>query len=431
MISVRLKPLLQLATAVEWRAASAAAASVAAILVLTLGLSAARSNPIGSDLGARRVAAATKGDLREAALEALVARMDPAAADLAERFDPERFTAQAPLAGFPDGDHALLQLQQAQDAQARLDNAAIPFARDVFPAAPFVLNARSSTERERAVHCLTNAIYYEAALEPLDGQRAVAQVVLNRVRDPNFPKSICGVVYQGWDKLTGCQFSFTCDGSQIRAPVAAIWNQNRKVAEAALKGYVMGAIGMSTHYHADYISPYWAPTLVKVSQIGQHIFYRWPGEAGMAGNFRGVYAGGETRISEAALTGAAARAAAAAAPSNLPPGIRTGVLPGLPGSGLAGLPGMTAAGVRTVLVADGQGGVKTRVQGSYIPAEYGRRQPTPDEIARINALLEERFPTKPAAAAAKPVEAATSGPAVPASPQTLSAADPVPGASAG
>jgi spore germination cell wall hydrolase CwlJ-like protein len=281
----RLIQFLQRATAVEWRAATAAAASVAAILVLTVGLSAARSSPIGSDEGARRVAASTRGDLREAALEALVARMDPAAATLAKRFDPEDFTPVTPLGGVPAGDHAMLQLQEAQDAQARANNAAIPFALDVHPAAPFVLKARSDVEHERAVHCLTNAIYYEAALEPLEGQRAVAQVVLNRVRDINFPKSICGVVYEGWEKLTGCQFSFTCDGALVREPLAVIWKQNRKVAEAALNGYVMGQIGMSTHYHADYVSPYWAPRLVKVSQIGAHIFYRWPGAAGQPGAF--------------------------------------------------------------------------------------------------------------------------------------------------
>jgi spore germination cell wall hydrolase CwlJ-like protein len=405
--------LLLRAAAVEWRAAAAAAVSVAAILVLSVGLSAARSSPVGSDLAARRVAVSTHGDLREAALEALIARMDPASAALAKRFDPAEFTAQAPLVGFEADDPAQLQLQAAQGAQAERLNASIPFAKDLTPAPPFVLKAKSAVERDRAVHCMTNAIYYEAALEPLDGQRAVAQVVLNRVRDPNFPKSICGVVYQGWDKLTGCQFSFTCDGSQVREPVAAIWNQNRKVAEAALGGYVMGGVGTATHYHADYVSPRWAPTLVKVSQIGAHIFYRWPGGAGLPGAFTGTYAGGETRISEAALSGRAARAAAAPVQTFAANG-----LPGLPGSGLTGLPGL-----RAVAVADGQGGVKTRILGSFSPAQYGRRQATPEEIARINAMLEERFPTKPAPTAAKPVEAATSSPADPA--QTLSAADPL------
>ncbi|HTK35696.1 MAG TPA: cell wall hydrolase [Caulobacteraceae bacterium] len=408
----RLIQLLQRATAMEWRAATAAGASVAAILVLTVGLSAARSSPVGSDEGARRVAAVTGGDLREAALVALTARMDPAAAELARRFDPNQFEPEDPQVGFPAGDHALMQLQQVQDAQARQANAAIPFALDVIPAAPFVLKAASAAERERAVHCLTNAIYYEAALEPIEGQRAVAQVVLNRVRNANFPKSICGVVYQGWEKLTGCQFSFTCDGALVRAPVAMIWKQNRKVAEAALNGYVMGAVGLATHYHADYVSPYWAPTLVKVSQIGAHIFYRWPGAAGQPDAFDAAYAGGETRISEAVLSGKAARAAAPPSPSR-------------PQTSQPDIPG-----VRTQLVADAQGGTRTRVQASFAPAEYGRRAATPDEIARINALLEQRFPTKPAQADAVPAkpapEAATAAPA-----QTLSAATPTAGAGAG
>ncbi|HTI66177.1 MAG TPA: cell wall hydrolase [Caulobacteraceae bacterium] len=400
-----LSQLTQRATAVEWRAPAAAGVSVAAVLALTLGLSAARSSPVGSDEGARRVAAATHGDLREAALQAMIADMDPAAAALAKRYDPAEQVDDVPLFGFlPPDTRSLFDFKPIEGAQARQINGAIPFeAGQVPPAAPFVLKAANAAERERAVRCLTNAIYYEAALEPLDGRRAVAQVVLNRVRDPNFPKSVCGVVYQGWERLTGCQFSFTCDGALVRSPIAVLWNDDRKVAEAALNGFVMAKVGTATHYHADYVAPYWAPALVKLSQIGAHIFYRWPGDAGRPAAFTAAYRGGELSLSEAVLTGRAARAAPAIRAADVPAG---------------GVPGMP--GLHTVTVADAQGVLKTRVTASFEPAQYGRRQATPDEIAHINAMLEQRFPTAPKTEAPAPAAAPA--------PMAVSAADAAPAA---
>jgi hypothetical protein len=163
------------------------------------------------------------------------------------------------------------------------------------PAAPFRL-AAAGPERARALLCLTDAIYYEAALEPTEGQEAVAQIVLNRVRHPAFPKSICGVVFQGSTLATGCQFSFTCDGSMARPPIAPFWQRARAVAERALSGYVMAGVGEATHYHADYVLPGWAPTLVRLGQFGSQIFYRFPGPAGEPGSFHEAYGGGETRV---------------------------------------------------------------------------------------------------------------------------------------
>ena len=393
-----LAQLLKRATAVEWRAPVAAGASVAAVLALSLGLSAARSSPVGSDDAARRVAAVTHGDLRETTLKAMIAAMDPAAAEMARRFDPQERDDDTPLFAFASADTAsLFEMKPIEGAEARQINGAIPFAAETLPpAAPFVLRAASPAERERAVRCLTNAIYYEAALESVDGRRAVAQVVLNRLRDPNFPKSVCGVVYQGWERLTGCQFSFTCDGALLREPIAALWNEDRKIAEAALNGYVMASVGSATHYHADYVAPYWAPALVKLSQIGAHIFYRWPGHAGLPGAFTAAYQGGEMRLSEAALNGRAARAA---------PLVQTVAAPA--SQGLAGLPGLP--GLRTVTVADAQG-ARVRVTASFEPAQYGRRPATPDEIARINAILEQRFPTAPKTEPAAPASAPATAP---------------------
>lgn len=179
-----------------------------------------------------------------------------------------------------------------QDAEAI--NAARP-ADATFdpPAAPFVLPRTDAVRFNTAVDCLAAAVYYEAASEPIDGQRAVAQVVLNRVRHPAFPKSVCGVVFDGWQQSMRCQFSFACDGSMKRKPSAGGWSLARAVAVAALSGYVMPAVGHATHYHANYVLPYWADQLTKVNTLGRHIFYRWPGFWGTAAAFRKAYSGVE------------------------------------------------------------------------------------------------------------------------------------------
>ena len=173
-------------------------------------------------------------------------------------------------------------------------NAQIPVAGGPNPAArPFLYSRSSAETRARALECLTSAIYYEAAQEPTDGQRAVAQVVLNRVRHPAFPNSVCGVVYEGSTRVTGCQFTFTCDGSMAYAPMRALWNRARKVAEAALNGHVHAPVGYATHYHANYVVPYWASSLVKTDVEGAHIFYRWAGGWGRPESFRDRWSGVE------------------------------------------------------------------------------------------------------------------------------------------
>ena len=135
----------------------------------------------------------------------------------------------------------------------------------------------SGPDHQQALACLTSAVYYEAANEPTIGQQAVAQVVLNRVRHPNYPKSVCGVVNEGSTRVTGCQFSFTCDGSLRRRPVATLWLRAQEVAEAALDGFVSAEAGTATHYHAAWMRPWWASSLISAGQIGGHIFYRLPG----------------------------------------------------------------------------------------------------------------------------------------------------------
>jgi hypothetical protein len=147
--------------------------------------------------------------------------------------------------------------------------------------------------RDRALECMTQAVYYEAASEGADGQRAVAQIILNRMRHPGYPSSVCGVIYQGSERPTGCQFTFACDGSLARPPIQSLWKQAHQVAVQALSGKVFAPVGHATHYHADYVLPYWADSLDKSVQIGRHIFYRLKGGLGSARAFSQRYGGVE------------------------------------------------------------------------------------------------------------------------------------------
>jgi spore germination cell wall hydrolase CwlJ-like protein len=128
--------------------------------------------------------------------------------------------------------------------------------------------------RER--NCLATAIYFEARGESARGQKGVAEVVLARTRVPGRPKTICGVVYEGSKRSTGCQFSFTCDGVADRVRNGDAWHQALRIATNTMRtgGKVNPVAGGATFYHADYVSPGWASRMVKVASIGQHVFYR-------------------------------------------------------------------------------------------------------------------------------------------------------------
>lgn len=197
--------------------------------------------------------------------------------------------AAASLIAATSGEQLVSNL--AVGEQARLINAAMPFSTaPVTASRPFDLSGSDPLDRRRALLCLTQAVYYEAGFEPRQGRRAVAQVVLNRMRHPAFPKSICGVVYQG-ARQPVCQFSFVCDGSLYRRPALGAWKEAENIAAAAIDGFVEKSVGAATHYHADYVAPYWAPRLAKLSRIGAHIFYRWPGAWGSRAAFTGRYIG--------------------------------------------------------------------------------------------------------------------------------------------
>ena len=179
-----------------------------------------------------------------------------------------------------------------EGADAQAGNAAIPFlSLPLDKVQSFGLAAAKNETYQNALKCLTQAVYYEAGVEPVEGRRAVAQVVLNRVLHPAYPKSVCGVVYQGAERHTGCQFSFTCDGALLRAPAAGPWSEAQAIATAALAGHVEPSVGTATFYHADYVLPKWAYQLGKITQIGRHIFYRFNGNWGTASTFSGRYSG--------------------------------------------------------------------------------------------------------------------------------------------
>ncbi|HEU0065677.1 MAG TPA: cell wall hydrolase [Sphingomonas sp.] len=157
-------------------------------------------------------------------------------------------------------------------AQARASNAAVPILSDRrHPAARFRFRGGPAA-REQATECLATAALYEAG-DDRRGQKAVIQVILNRVRARGFPGTVCGVVYQGSGRITGCQFSFTCDNSVTRRPIHRGWASARQAARRALGGHVFAEVGRATHYHADWMVPYWRDTLVKVAKVGPHLFY--------------------------------------------------------------------------------------------------------------------------------------------------------------
>lgn len=132
------------------------------------------------------------------------------------------------------------------------------------------------TGKDRELDCLSEAIYYEARSEDTLGQMAVAEVVMNRVANPHYPKTVCGVVFQGQYRQTGCQFTFTCDGSRAVKPRGVEWDRARDIALHVLLGLNTPVTNAATHYHTDYVNPYWAAGLVETKIIGTHIFYRFP-----------------------------------------------------------------------------------------------------------------------------------------------------------
>lgn len=229
---------------------------------------------------AERIEGAASAGFTEEALSAAAGGMDASALAIARRHDP--YTVAGPSQRDRQAELMTARLERLRgtpDSNLRQVSlgAAHPAAR------PFRLD--NALDASRDLECLTQAVYYEARGEGRDGMRAVAQVVLNRARHPAFPKTVCSVVFQGAGRRTGCQFSFTCDGS-MRAPInRAAWNRARDVASQALSGTVYSRVGNATHFHTTGVSPRWRSSLIQVGQVGDHVFYRFGGRSGSSSAF--------------------------------------------------------------------------------------------------------------------------------------------------
>jgi hypothetical protein len=219
---------------------------------------------------------------------------------------PQRVVPQAEL---PPVEPVAFVAMSTDDARAYNDE--IPFSTRPNPAArPFRLPG-GVEDRARAVDCLAAAVLYEAG-DDAPGERAVAQVVINRLRHPAFPKTICGVVYEGSARSTGCQFSFTCDGAVARwKPSESGWRRAREIAEAALSGSVYRPVGHATHYHTDWVVPYWQSSLEKVAAVRTHLFFRWAGWWGTPPAFDRRWTGSEPAVAQLAAISDAHRLGAA------------------------------------------------------------------------------------------------------------------------
>lgn len=184
--------------------------------------------------------------------------------------------ARVELTAFRAGDglraRGSASLFESADARAMMVQAVLRG-----PSAPLA----SARPAQQAVNphehaCLSQAIYYEARGESQRGQVAVAEVIMNRVRSGYYPSSICGVVYQGSARATGCQFTFTCDGSLGQRPRGRAWDRAQRVATAVMLGYTRPVTQHATHYHTHAVNPVWSSGLVETTNIGTHVFYRLP-----------------------------------------------------------------------------------------------------------------------------------------------------------
>jgi spore germination cell wall hydrolase CwlJ-like protein len=243
-----------------------------------LGGTAAKATTVRNQ--AERIEGATAAGFTEEALAAAAGGLDESALAIARRHDP--YT----VAGGAQRDRqAELMTARLEQLRANPIPSALRQVNLTGPVAAQPFRLGGALDASRDLECLTQAAYYEARGEGRDGMSAVTQVVLNRVRHPAFPKSVCGVVFQGAARRSGCQFSFTCDGSMRGRVNRVAWNRAREVASSALSGAVFAPVGNATFFHTTGVSPGWRSAMVRVNQIGDHLFYRFGGRSGSRGAF--------------------------------------------------------------------------------------------------------------------------------------------------
>ena len=240
----------------DWRVLISAAL-IGSGVGLGLGVSylaAGLAQAVADHSRAARIAEAAEGGFSETMLQREMNRMDPAALRLARAHDD--------LAAGGERDLALVWPSLSDDR--------LPAGRH-----------GSALDSARQLDCLTQAVYFEARGEVPRGQAAVAQVVMNRVKNPSFPKTVCGVVFQG-AATHGCQFSFACDGSMRRGRETGAWDRARRIAERTFSGVRLADIGAATHFHTTSVQPDWGPQMLRVAQVGLHVFYRFNPHAPVA-----------------------------------------------------------------------------------------------------------------------------------------------------
>jgi spore germination cell wall hydrolase CwlJ-like protein len=208
-----------------------------------------------SSLIARVETGSGKGDM----IAVQTVRIEPAAVNLAE--DEEEPRSRLALAPPPEKVQQVIKLKRTAIARKPKDKEAQK-----------AIALRRVQQAEE--NCLARAVYFEARSESELGQLAVAKVILNRVKDPEYPNTICGVVYQGSGRRNSCQFSFACDGLPDDVRSAASWASAKRIAKKAIAGDAhVAAIGTATNYHADYVKPKWAKSMKRLIKIGRHVFY--------------------------------------------------------------------------------------------------------------------------------------------------------------
>ncbi|MFK4059442.1 cell wall hydrolase [Brevundimonas sp. NPDC046655] len=275
--SSQTRALMHAARSVRLRPKTAAAAFGGVVSLAVggayLGGVAAQASTVRAQ--AERLQGAGAEGYTQEAMAAAAGGLDASALAIADRHDPYA------VAGAAQRD------RQAELLTARLEESrnGLRRANLASPAAkPFRLG--TALDQSRDLDCLTKAAYYEARGEGVDGMKAVAQVVLNRARHPSFPNTVCAVVFQGSNRSAGCQFSFTCNGAMRGSVNRTAWNRARDVASKALSGQVYAPVGNATHFHTTGVSPSWRNSLVKVGQVGDHLFYRFGGRSGSSDAFR-------------------------------------------------------------------------------------------------------------------------------------------------
>jgi hypothetical protein len=185
--------------------------------------------------------------------------------------------ATAPLTGFEEVEGDKRDLFAGHGAAPLMDGRAFPgLGAEAAPEAidADLLGGMDRADGGKQWECLAEAIYFEARGEPVEGQVAVAEVILNRVDSDRYPDTICAVVNQGTGRLHACQFSYTCDGIPEAITEPAAWARAGKIARLLMDGHDRGLTADATHYHADYVDPYWAKVYPKTTQVGRHIFYK-------------------------------------------------------------------------------------------------------------------------------------------------------------